>query len=148
MAGEAKWTYAAAVTLEASGGSCGSGAFVAADDTSLASANHSNYPLADFVLKADFGAAVANGTTVNLYLQEFDAAGDTSADAAAPSLGYKYKYVGSFQMISAQSASAYYPLNDVPITSICKFSLENGTAQTLAAGWTLSARPKTLVPGS
>lgn len=146
MANETKWTYASQVTLEASGGSGAAAAFVAADDTSLASANHSNYPLADFVLSCSFGAAVAPGTTVNLYRQDQDI--DGSNDAPAPASTYKATFVGAFILPSGQSAAAYYPLTDVPLSKICKFSIENNTAQSVSAGWTLKATPKTYVPGA
>jgi len=143
MANETKYVYASAVTLEASGGSAASNAFAAADDTSLATANHSDYPMADFALTCDFGAAVGN-VTVNLYRQDFDI--DGTADALAPSTTYKYLYVGSFTINSGQSASATYPLSNVPIGKTCKFSIENGSVQNLSAGWVLKATPKTFGP--
>lgn len=147
MANEVKWTYATAVTLEASGASAASNAFAAADDTSLAAANHSDYPLADFVLTCDFGAAVGNNYTVNLYRQDFDITGGTE-DAPAPATTYKYLFVGAFVIPSGQSASASYPLSSVPLSSTCKFSIENATNQNLSAAWVLKARPKTYAPAA
>lgn len=148
MADEMIVTYAAAVVLEASGGSAASNAFVAADDTSLAAANHYDYPLADFALTCDFGAAVAPGTFVNLYRQDFniDAAG--TGDSPAPATTYKQILVGQFVLPSGQSASAIYPCPDVPLSHVCKFSIENGTAQNLSAGWKLDATPKTFAPAT
>lgn len=146
MANEAEYTYASQVTLEASGASCGSGAFVAADDASLASANHNNYPWGDFVLKCDFGAAVAPGTAVYLYRQDLNI--DSTNDAPTPGTTYEYELVGIFKMISGQSAAAYYPCTNVPLAYECQFSIKNGTAQNISAGWTLKCTPKTYVPGS
>ena len=51
MAGEAEWTLASEVTLEDSGASVANAGFIDANATTLSSANHSNYPLADFALK-------------------------------------------------------------------------------------------------
>jgi len=146
MAGEAKYAYGSQLTLEASGASAGSGAMVAADDASFNSANSSMYPLADFVLKCDFGAAVA-AVTVDLFRNDLDI--DSTNDALAPTAStYEQTYVGSFVIKSGQSASAYYPLASVPLTANCQFSVKNASAQTMSAGWTLKATPKTLVPGT
>jgi hypothetical protein len=140
-----KFVYAAEVVLEGSGGSAASNAFVAADDTSLAAANHYDYPMADFALTCDFGAAVAPGTFVNLYRQDYNinAAG---GDAPLPATTYKQTLVGQFVLPSGQSASATYPCPDVPLSHTCMFSIENGTVQNLTAGWLLKATPKTLAP--
>lgn len=145
MANEVKVSYASQVVLESNGSSGAAAAFILAATTSLASANHSDFPLADFVLYCSFGAAVA-ATTVNLYRQDQDI--DSTNDALAPSANYKATYVGSFIMSSGQSAAAYYPLNDVPISRICKFYIENATAQSIASAWTLKATPKTYAPGA
>lgn len=144
MANEMKYVYASAVTLEASGASAASNAFAAANDSSLAVANHYDYPMADFTLTCDFGAAVAPGTTVNLYRQDMDIDGTT--DSVAPGTTYKEVFVGAFALPSGQSASATYPLTNVAISKVCQFSVENGTAQNLSAGWVLKATPKTYGP--
>lgn len=147
MANELKITYASQVTLEASGASAASAAMVAADDTSLASANHSNYPWADFVLKADFGAAVDGNSAIYIYRQDMDI--DSTNDSLAPTAStYEEKLVGIIKIKSGQSASAYYPCTDVPLTAVCQFSIKNGTSQSLSAGWTLKATPKSFVPGA
>lgn len=146
MSNELKYTYGTEVVLEASGASAASNAFVAADDSSLAAANHTNYPLANLSLKCDFGAAVGANYVVNLYRQDFDV-NDAGEDAPAPATTYKYLYVGSFVIPSGQSASATYPLMGVPISKVCKFSIENATNQNLSAGWILKAYPVSYVPG-
>jgi hypothetical protein len=152
MANEAKYTYATEVTLEASGASCTNTAFVQADDTNLSSANHSNYPLADFALKTiGFGAALASSGSlvVNMYRQpvNFDT---TAGDEPSVSASLKAHYVGSFMLpLSAASNSTYYSqLDSVPLVADQYFWLENALGQTINAGWTLKATPKTLVPGS
>jgi len=144
MSNETKYVYASQVTLEASGASAATTVFVVANDTSLAVANHYDYPMADFVLTCSFGAAVAANKTINLYRQDMDIDGE--ADAPAPATTYPQVYVGSFALPSGQSASATYPLVNVPITKVCQFTIENATAQSLAVGWVLKATPKTYGP--
>jgi hypothetical protein len=146
MAGEAKYVYGTQLTLEDSGGSAAAAAVVAADAASFNSANSSMYPLADFVLYCSFGAALA-ATTVDLLRQSLDI--DGTNDALAPTAStYEQTYVGSFPIKSGQSAAAYYPLENVPLVANCQFSIKNATAQSLAAGWTLKATPKSFVPGA
>ena len=145
MSNEMKFVYASEVILEASGASAASNAFAAADDTSLAVANHSDYPMADFALTCDFGAAVAPGGVVNLYRQDMDVTAG-GADAPAPATTYKEYYVGSFVIPSGQSASATYPVSNIPLSRTCQFSIENTTGQNLSAGWILKATPKTYGP--
>ena len=52
---EVIWTYASQVTLEANGASGASDVFIAANDDTLEVGVHTDFPLCDFVLKADFG---------------------------------------------------------------------------------------------
>ena len=146
MANESIYTYAAQVTLEASGASAASDAFVAADDTGLTSANHSHFPDADFVLTCAFGAAVAAGVYVALYRRDLDI--DGTNDAPVPSASCPHEFVGSFRIPSGASASASYPCPDVPLTQNCQFYVQNKTAQNLSVGWVLKATPKTLEPSA
>lgn len=147
MADEAIWTYASQVTLEASGASAASGAMVPANDAALTSANHSNFPLADFALTCDFGAAIAGGTTIAVFRQDLNI--DGTADAPAPAAStFEECLVGLFLLPSGQSASATYSLPDVPLTKECQFSLKNNTAQTMSAGWVLKVTPKTMEPAA
>ena len=146
MAGEAKYVYGSQLTLEDNGGSAAAAAMVPANAASFNSANSSMYPLADFVLYCSFGAAVA-ATTVDLFRQ--DLLIDSTNNALDPTAStYEVTYVGSFAIKSGQSAAAYYPLANVPLTANCQFSVKNSTAQNLIAGWTLRATPKSFVPGS
>lgn len=147
MANELKYTYATQVTLEASGASAASTAMVAANDASLGSANHSNYPWADFSLQADFGAAVDGNSAIYIYRQDLNI--DSTNDAPDPTTStYEEKLVGIIKIKSGQSASAYYPCVDVPLTQNCQFWIKNGTTQNLSAGWVLKVTPKSFVPGA
>jgi hypothetical protein len=149
MANEVKWTYAGQVTLEANGGSAASNIFVAANDTTLASGNHSNFPLADMVLSCNFSTgALAAGAQVNLYRQDLTI--DGANGAPAPGTAFRNILVGVFPLDTSQATNAtnYYICPNVPLSSACQFSIENGTAQSLIAGWTLKATPKTYIPGA
>ena len=147
MANEVVWTYAASeVTLEASGASAASTVFVAADDADLALANHSNFPLCDFALNCDFGAAVAAGSVIRLYRQDLNIQGTN--DSPAPATTYKYLFVGSFVIPSGRSATGWYPLTDIPLVKDQQYSIENGTDQNLSVAWKLYATPKTYEPAT
>lgn len=146
MANEVEWSYLSQVTLEANGASAAANAFAAADDASLSAANHGDFPYADLVLSCGFGAAVSAGFAVNVYRRDLDI--DGTNDGPEPSTGYKALFIGSFVIPAGASAVAYYPLTNVPLSKACSFYVENGTNQTLSAGWTLKATPKTYAPGS
>lgn len=142
---EVIWTYTASqVTLEDNGASGASDVFIAADDADLASAQHSNFPLCDFVLKADFGAAVGAGSVVNLYRQDLNI--DGANDSPAPATTYAHLFVGSVVIPTGTSATGYYPLTDVPLILDQQFSIENKTGQNISIGWDLKAWPKTYEP--
>ena len=143
MADEMEFVYATQVDVGGSDGSLGSGAFSSTEGTALASPNHYDYPMADFVLTCVFAAAVAAGAVVNLYRQDLEILpGQT---APLPSATYKHTHVGVFPV---HSLGAIYPCNDVPLSKNCRFFIENATTQTLAADWDLLATPKTFKPGA
>lgn len=146
MANESVYTYASQIILEASGAQAASAAFAEAADTTLTSANHLNFPEADFALTCNFGGAVAAGKYVSLYRQDNNI--DGAADAPDVSASYKQVLVGIFNIPSAASASATYPCVDVPLTKDCGFWIGNDTDQTLSAGWVLKATAKTFEPSA
>ena len=153
MANELKYTYAASVALEASGASAATAAFVQANDANLSSANHSNYPLADFVLKTVgfAGAISSNGSpALVLYRQDLNLGGDANKDAPTPTASNKSKLVGIFTipLSLASTGTNYFVLPDVPLNSESAFWIENQAGQSLSAGWALTAVPKSLVPGA
>lgn len=143
---EVIWTYASPITLEASGASGASDVFLPANDDTLESTVHLNFPLCDFVLSCDFGGAVGAGSVVNLYRQDLNI--DGAGDAIAPASAYKVLHVGSFVIPTGTSATGYYPLTDVPLVKDQQFSIENVTGENISAGWTLKATPKTYEPAA
>ena len=146
MSDEVIWTYASQVTLEASGASLASNAVGPADDADLASGNHSNFPLCDFALNCQFGAAVAAGSVVRLYRQDLNI--QSTNDSPAPATTYLYKFVGSFVIPSGASATSWYPLTDLPLVKDQQYSIENGSDQSIVGNWKLYATPKTYEPAA
>jgi hypothetical protein len=147
MSNEVKYAYANAVTLESSGASGSSVAFIAATTGSLSSTNHSDYPDADFCLTVvSFGALVGAGMFINLYRQDMDI--DGTLDSPAPSTTYKNCLVGTFLLPCGGSGSGSYPCPNIPLSKICQFYIENQSGTSLTAGWSLKATPKSFVPGA
>lgn len=151
MANEMVWTYASPVTLESSGASAASAAFVAADDTTLASGNHSNYPYADFVLKTNgFGAALTSTGSwyCGLWRQNLNI--DSTNDEAAPSASNKLHYCGSFVLpnSAASTGNQYVALTDVELVADQAYFIECQLNTSLSAGWTLKVTPKSLKPAA
>lgn len=153
MTNEAKWAYATPVVLESSGASVANAAFSAAMDTTLSSANHSNYQYADFVLKCNgFGASLASSANgyVVLYRRDLNMATNSAADTPVQSSAYRGGFVGSFTVPNslASTDTVYLPVVDVPLGEDQEFYIENLSTQTLAAGWALTCRPKTPYPSA
>ena len=148
MANETEWTYATPVVLEASGGSAASNAFVAADDTTLGSANHSNFPWADFALTGVVATTVGSNGSINLY--RHDKLVDGTNNSIVPGTANPTLFVGSFRVPDAQASTStmYLNVTDVPLAANCGFYIENKTNQTLNAGWKLRVVPKTYAPGA
>lgn len=133
--------------LEANGASIANTAIVQADDAVYGIATDGNYaPDADFVLSVTFGVAPTVNTTVDLYAQELDI--DGVNDAQAPSATYKQHYIGSF-IVNADTVTQYLKLRafDVPVQANY-FLHNNGTGQTINAGWTLKVTPRTIGPAA
>jgi hypothetical protein len=147
MADEVVFTYSDQVTLEATGASAASDAYVQADDDDLDSGNHGNFPCADFALNCSFGAAVAAGKYIALYRRDLNI--DGTGDAPEPASTYPHQLVGLFNVASAHGTeTSYYSCPDVPLTKECQFWIQNKTDQNLAAAWTLKATPKTVEPAT
>lgn len=145
MSNEIIWTYASAVTLEASGASCASDVIIAANDDTLESGVHSNFPWADFVLACAFGGSVAAGKFIRLYRQNLNI--DTTNDAPVPAAGHERVLLGSFVIPEGAAGTGwYYPLTDIPLIADQQYYLENKTDQSIGAAWTLKATPKTYKP--
>jgi hypothetical protein len=132
-------------TLEANGASIANNTIVQADDATYSiTADGNDAPDAEFVLACTFGTAPTVNTTIDLYAAEQDI--DGTNDAAAPTTTYKPRYIGSF-VVNNVNTTQYLKLraSDVP-TVAYYYLLNNGTGQTVNAGWTLKVTPRTVGP--
>lgn len=134
-------------TLAANGASCANNAVISADDASYSIAADGNgAPSAEFALSVTFSVAPTENSTIDLYAQElnFDGTNDEQAIEAT----YKPKYMGSF-VVNNVTTLQYLNLrvNRVPREATYVWH-NNGTGQTVSAGWTLKVLPVTVGPSA
>lgn len=144
MANEAVYKFGAQKTLEANGNLTSSFTFMSANDTTMTASDHNDYTLIDFVMSATFSVAPTAGEVINLYAKALDI--DGTADAPDPSANYLSLYLGSF-LVAPVTTLQYLPLLNIALpcrTFECY--IENRTSQSISAGWTLKATPKTIGP--
>ena len=156
MANEAKWTYLSPITVSSSSATVAVGdvSGTASVVTNLSSANHSNYPLADAVLIFTGTNSISSASaSINLYRRDINIAGtsDSPILQTATATYYMEKYIGSFK---AQASGASFTTaqnlecNDIPLSDDCEFYIEDKLNIPVGAGWVLTVRPKSFVPGS
>ena len=153
MANENEYVFGSEVVLESNGASVANAAFTPATDATWGSAQHLYYPMADFSLMASgLGASGATVGSLGLALWRRDInINDAGDDEGVPSASLKAHYAGWATLPLAAASAALYSMeiNDVPLTGRdAEWYLENQTGVTLAAGWTLKAKPKTNAPGA
>ena len=134
-------------TLEASGASIANNTLAQANDANYGIvADGAYYPDAEFVLTATFGTAPTENTTLALYAQPLDV--DGTLDTEAPEVSRPDVFIGTFvvnNVITAQTIvlRAY----DVP-TLASYYIHNNGTGQSVSAGWVLKVTPRTIGPAA
>ena len=121
-------------------------AFSVAGDTSEWT-NDDDSPLAIAVLGSAFGAALAGGTTVDLYARKMNI--QSTNDSPIPIAGYKGAYLGSFLMDDI--ATKHYVgieiyLENYQASSVYEFYVNNQSGQQMSATWNLYITPKTRGP--
>lgn len=134
-------------TLEANGASIANASIVQADDATYGIAADGGYaPDADFVIAVTFSVAPTINTTIDLYAQELDIDGANAAQA--PTSTFKQHYIGSF-VVNSVTTPQFLKLRafDVPLLA-SYFLHNNGTGQTISAGWTLKVTPRTIGPAA
>lgn len=145
MANEAKLYLGTQKTLEANGASIANNAVAQADDANyVVATDSSSYPDAEFQLSVTFAVAPTENTTVDLYAQElnFDGTNDEQAVEAT----YKPKYITSFVVNNVTTAQYLNRrVRNVP-RDAAYWLHNNGTGQTISAGWTLKVVPLTIGP--
>ncbi len=139
--------YGTPKTLEASGASVANNTIAQADDANYSIAADGAYaPDAEFVLAVTFGVAPTQNTLIDLYAQALDI--DGTSDAQAPTTTYRQTYIGSFVVNNTTSQQFLKLLAyDVP-PSAAYYLHNNGTGQTMSAGWTLKVTPRTIGPAA
>lgn len=132
-------------TLEASGASIANNALAQADDASYGIvADGDSYPDARFVLTGTFSVAPTENTTLALYARPLNI--DGTADADAPEVTRPTRYIGVFVVNNVTSAqSLVLDAQNVPWEADY-YIHNNGTGQTLGAGWKLLVTPCTVGP--
>ena len=145
MANETRLFFGAAKTLEANGASIANNALAAADDANYdLAADAGSYPDAEFVLTGTFSVAPTDGATLALYARPLDI--DGTADAEVPETTRPTVYVGSFTVNNVTTAqSMLLVAQDLPRLA-AYYVHNNGTGQSLAAGWTLKVTHRTYGP--
>ena len=147
MSGETILKFGTPKTLEASGASIANNTLAQADDASYSVASDgAYYPDAKFVLAATFGTAPTEGTTLALYARPLDI--DGTNDAEVPEMARPTVFIGTF-VVNNVTTAQYIELlaQDVP-WSASYYIHNNGTGQTVSAGWTLKVTPYTVKPAA
>jgi len=147
MAGQAIVMLGTQKTLASSGGSIANNAVAQASTASYdIAADGAYYPDADFVLTATFGTAPTEGTTLALYARPLDV--DGTADTEAPEATRPTVFVGTFTVNNVTAAQTMtLRAYDVP-TKADYYLHNNGTGQTVSAGWVLKVTPRTVGPAA
>lgn len=134
----------AAQTLEASGAAVANADWGTANDQDLDNtATGPLAPLWDFELNCGFGAAVAAGTSVHLYLvPKLDGTNAADIDAANDKAQFDH-LAGSFTTASAGTAARRLTVQGVPLGPY-KYTgyLFNESGQQISAAWALKAFPQ------
>lgn len=147
MSGETILAFGIPKTLEASGASTANNTISQADDASYdVVADGDNFPDAKFVVSFTYGTAPTEGTVLALYARPLDI--DGTSDAEVPETTRPTTYIGAFVVNNVTSAQyAELIARDVPWKADY-YLHNNGTGQTVSAGWTLKVTPFSVAPGA
>ena len=147
MSGETIIKLGTPKTLEANGASIANNTLAQADDAGYSVASDgAYYPDAKFVISVTFGTAPTEGTTLALYARPLDI--DGTNDAEVPETTRPTVFIGTFAVNNVTTAQYIELLaQDVP-WSASYYIHNNGTGQTVSAGWTLKVTPCTVAPAA
>lgn len=145
MANEARIFLGTQKTLEGSGASTANNTIAQANDaTYRVATDGANYPDAEFVLVGTFSVAPTEGTMIGLYARPLNV--DGSFNTEPPEATRPTYYVGSFVVNNVTTQQAMMlRAEDLPLEAEY-YIHNNGTGQTLSAGWTLKIMPRTIGP--
>ena len=147
MSGETILKLGTPKTLEANGESIANNTLAQADNAGYSvSTDGAYYPDAKFVLAATFGTAPTEGTTLALYARPLDI--DGTNDAEVPEMDRPTVFIGTF-VVNNVTTAQYIELlaQDVPWNAVY-YLHNNGTGQTVSAGWALKVTPFTVAPAA
>lgn len=127
-------------TLESNGASIANNALAQADDAGYdIFVDGSSYRDAKFALTITFSVAPTENTVVSLYARPLDI--DGTADGEIPEATRPTVYVGAFVVNNVTTAQTIELLaEDVPWKADY-YLHNNGTGQTIGAGWVLKVTP-------
>jgi len=147
MSGEAIVLFGTQKTLEANGASIANNALAQADDANYdIAADGAYFPDAEFVLTATFGTAPTEGTVLALYARPLDV--DGAADTEVPEAARPSVFVGSF-VVNNVTTPQTMTLRAYDVSTKADYYLHNnGTGQTVSAGWVLKVTPRTVGPAA
>lgn len=145
MSGESIVVRGTTKTLESNGASIANNAIGLADDQSYdMDADGAGFPDVEFVLVCTYGTAPTENAVISLMARPLDI--DGTSDADVPEVSRPNLPIGSFSVnnvITTQTIliNGGYA-QDVP-KKADYYLLNNGTGQSISAGWKLLATPRT-----
>ena len=147
MSGETIIKLGTPKTLEANGASIANNTLAQADDANYSiSSDGAYFPDAKFVVSVTFGTAPTEGTTLALYARPLDIDGTNNAEV--PETTRPTVFIGTFAVNNVTTAQFIELLaQDVPWKA-AYYLHNNGTGQTVSAGWTLKVTPFTVAPAA
>jgi hypothetical protein len=140
MAGEAIVVVGTPKTLEANGASTANTVVTQANDATYGIvADGASFPDAKFVFSGAFATAPTENSVIGLYARPLNI--DGTADTEVPEATRPTVFIGSFTMNNVTTTQyAELIARDVPWEAEY-YIHNNGTGQTLSAGWTLKVTP-------
>lgn len=147
MSNEAIVLFGTTKTLEANGASIANNTLALADDASYSiSADGASYPDAEFALTATYGTGPTENTVLALYARPLNV--DGTADTEVPETTRPTVFIGSFVVNNVTSAQTMW-LRAYDLPAVADYYIHNnGTGQTVSAGWVLKVTPRTIGPAA
>lgn len=145
MSGEAIVVRGTTKTLESNGASIANNAVGLADDQSYdMDADGAGFPDVEFVLVCAFGTAPTENAVISLMARPLDI--DGTSDAEVPEATRPTVPIGSFTVNNVTTTQTILItggfVQDVP-KKADYYLYNNGTGQSISAGWKLLATPRT-----
>lgn len=145
MSGETQVAFGTLKTLEANGGAIANNAIAQANDATYdVVSDGGSFPDALFTLVGTFGTAPTENTVLSLYARPLDVDGTT--DTEVPEVTRPTQFIGNFTVNNVTSAQAMQLLA-VDLPKLAEYYVHNnGTGQSLSAGWKLTVLPRSYKP--